>query len=88
MVFANIPLMAAPLTHLMGHFPQLRLSPAAILIPYALFLLAVVARDRILEGRIRPLTAVVAITMFAVMPLQAVIGPSEAWHRLALWLSQ
>ena len=89
MLFANIPLMAAPITHLMGHFPQFGLTPAAILVPYALLLLAVAGRDYLVARRIPPLTAALAIGMFIVMPIQAlVIGPSYTWHRFAVWLSQ
>lgn len=89
MLFANVSLMAAPITHLMGHFPRLGLSPAAVLIPYALLLLAVVGRDYLVAKRIRPLTASIAIGMFIFMPIQAaVIGPSYAWQRFALWLSR
>ena len=89
MLFANTALMAAPITHLMGHIPQLGLSPTTLLIPYALFLLAVFAGDYLIEKRIRFLTAAIAIGMFVVMSLQAVvIGPSAAWHRFAVWISQ
>lgn len=88
MLFANISLMSSPITHLMGHFPRLGLSPATILVPYTLFLLAVVGRDYLLASRIRPLTATLAIGMFIVMPIQALlIGPSHTWHRFAEWLA-
>ena len=89
MLFANVALMGAPITHLMGHFPQLGLSPATILVPYALLLLAVVARDYVVEKRVRLLTAVLAIGMFIFLPVQGLlIGPSVVWHRFAVWLSQ
>ena len=89
MLFANISLMGAPITHLMGHFPQLGLSPASVQVPYGLLLLLVVGRDYLVAKRIRPLTAAVAIAMFIFLPIQALlIGPSDAWHRFAVWLSQ
>lgn len=89
MLFANIALMSAPITHFFGHLPHVRLTAPVILIPYALFLLAVVARDYLVEKRVRMLTAALAIGMFAALPLQAlVIGPSETWHRFAVWLSR
>jgi len=89
MLFANVALMAAPITHLMSHIQHFGPSPATFLITYALFLLAVVAGDYLTEQRIRTLTVTMAIGMFVVMPLQAVvIGPSETWHRFAAWLSR
>jgi hypothetical protein len=91
MLFANISLMVAPIAHLCGHIPSLWLSPAAFAaafaILYALFLLAPVAFDYLIEKRVRFLTT--GIAMFASQVLQAlVIGPSAAWHRFAEWMSQ
>jgi FtsH-binding integral membrane protein len=93
MLFANISLMIAPIAHLCGHIPSLALSPAAsaaaIAILYALFLLAPVAFDYLIEKRVRFLTTGMAIGLFASQVLQAlVIGPSAAWHRFAQWISQ
>ena len=89
MVFANIALIAAPIAHLSGHFPQLEPPEWTNTIPYTLFLISVVARDYLVTRRIRPLSAGVATGMFAALPLQAfVIGPSETWHRLVIWISQ
>lgn len=89
MLFANIVLMGAPLTHFIGHTPQLAslLQPAIIMIPIAMFLLAAVARDYLMDKRIHPLTLILAIALFASGPLRAsVIGPSAAWHQFVSWL--
>ena len=89
MLFANISLMGAPITHLMGHFSQIGLSPAAVLIPYGLLLLSVVGWDYLVAKQIRPMTAALAIGMFIFLPIQALlIGPSDSWRRFAVWLSQ
>lgn len=89
MLFANISLMGAPITHLMGHFSQIGLSPAAVLIPYGLLLLSVVGWDYLVAEQIRPMTAALAIGMFIFLPIQALlIGPSDSWRRFAVWLSQ
>ena len=88
MLFANISLMAAPITHLIGHIPALS-SAAGFAIPYLLFLLAPVAGDYLIEKRIRFLTVAMAIGLFSFEVLQAfVIAPSTAWHRFAVWISQ
>jgi len=89
MLFGNIELMGPPITHFIGHFWPLELSPPAVLIPFTLFLLAGVARDYMVEKRIHPLTAVLAIALFVALPIQgALIGPSAWWHRFAAWFSQ
>jgi hypothetical protein len=89
MLFANIELMGPPITHLIGHTPSLVLTPPMVLIPFSIFLLAGVARDYLVAKRIRPLTAVLAITLFISLPLQgAVIGPSAAWQHFVGWLAQ
>lgn len=87
MLFANIVLMGAPIAHLLGHLHIL--TPAAIMIPFGLFLLAAVMRDYLVEKRVHPLTASVAIILFALRPIDGVlIGPSRAWHQLAAWIAQ
>jgi len=91
MLFANITLMAAPIVHLLGHTPRLAsiMTPAIVLIPVTLFLLAALARDYWVEKRIHPLTACLAIGYFASFPIRgALIGPTTAWHHFAAWLSQ
>src|ERR1039458_2419870 len=91
MLFANIALMGAPIVHLFGHTPQLAplLKPAIIAIPVAMFLLAGVVKDFLVAKRIHPLTAGLAIAMYASYPIRGIlIGPSPAWHRFAAWLSQ
>jgi len=89
MLFANIELMGSPIQHLIGHIPRIVLTPAKVSIPFAVFLLAAVARDYLVAKRIRPLTAALAIALFLSLPLEgAVIGPSAAWHHLAAWLAR
>ena len=89
MLFANIVLMGPPITHFLGHFLPLVLTPATVLIPYTMFLLAGVARDYLVNKRIHPLTAVLAIGIFLAQPLNgAVIGPSAAWQHFVGWLAQ
>jgi hypothetical protein len=89
MLFANFELMGPPITHLIGHISRLALTPAMVLVPFALFLLAGVARDYLVDKRIHPLTAWLAIGMFVSFPLQgAVIGPSAAWHHFSAWLAR
>jgi len=89
MLFANIELMGPPITHLIGHMPSLVLTPATVLIPFTMFLLAGVARDYLVAKRIHPLTAALAFALFAALPLQgAVIGPSAAWRHFVAWLAR
>jgi hypothetical protein len=89
MLFANITLMGPPITHFIGHTPPLVLTPAAVLIPYTLFLLAGVARDYLAAKRIHPLTAGLASALFVSLPIEgALIGPTAAWHHFAAWISQ
>ena len=85
MLFANIELMGAPIAHIMGHINLL--TPASIIIPFSLFLIAAVARDYLAEKRIHPLTTWLAIILFVSQPIDAiVIAPSAAWHQIAAWL--
>jgi hypothetical protein len=88
MLFANIVLMGAPLAHFIGHAPRLAAMPGAIImVPISMFLIAAVARDYWLMGRVRPLTVALAIVLFLSGPLRAAdIGPSAAWHQIASWL--
>ena len=92
MLFGNITLMLAPIRHLLGHIRSNLLSPgsaAAFVVIYVSFLLAPVAFDFLTEKRVRFLTAGIAIGLFALLLLQAlVIGPSAAWRHLAVWMSQ
>jgi len=93
MLFANITLMLAPITHLLGHIQSTWLSPgafaAAFVILYISFLLAPVTFDFLAEGRVRFLTGAIATGLFALLLLQAlVIGPSAAWRHFAVWISQ
>ena len=90
MLFANIELMPAPLTHLIGHTPWLALLPAAIvMVPITALVAAAVGRDWLVRGRIHPLTWSLAILRMVSGPLEAgPIGTSAAWHHFVYWLAQ
>lgn len=48
-------------------------------------------RDRVgdlVSHRVHPLTAVVAMCMFLVQPIQGFVGTTSAWHRFAAWLTR
>lgn len=49
-------LMAAPLAHLLSHFPSIRNAPAAILIPLLLLYSAGAIHDKVTRGRIHPVS--------------------------------
>ncbi|GAC1655751.1 MAG: hypothetical protein NVS9B15_16640 [Acidobacteriaceae bacterium] len=86
MLFANITLVQAPVAHILGHSPALsaHLSPSVVLIPIAILLLCVVAKEFVVRGRPHPLTWKLALAIFLSLPLMAgAIGPSAAWHHLA-----
>ena len=65
MLFANIELMGAPIAHIAGHISPL--TPASIIIPFSLFLLAAVARDYLAEKRVHPLLLSTAARVPAVV---------------------
>lgn len=91
MLYANISLMGAPITHLIGHTPKLAplLRPGMVMIPMSMFLLSGVVRDYLVARRIHPLTVGLAASLFASGPLRALlIGPSATWHGIVRWLSQ
>ncbi len=89
MLFANIELMPAPLTHLIGHTPSLTSLPGAIVIvPISMFVLAAVGRDLLDQGRVHRLTWGLAALRIVSGPLEAgPIGTSSAWHHLVSWLA-
>jgi hypothetical protein len=85
MLFANIELIGAPMAHLLGHANLL--TPATVMIPLVMFLFAALVRDYLVERRIHPLTAVLAIALFIAQPVEGVlIGPSPLWHHFVTWL--
>ena len=89
MLFANISLMVVPVQHLMGHIPSVVLTPATVLVPYSIFILAGVARDYLTAKRIHRLSIGLAIGLFVSQPLVgAVIGPSGAWHSFVAWIAR
>jgi len=80
-------LMPAPLAHAIGHVPTLVSNPPIIMIPLVLLYFASAAYDRIMIGRIHPVSLWVAAAILGWDTLlNAVIGPSAAWHRFAQWL--
>jgi hypothetical protein len=80
-------LMAAPLTHLLSHFPAVRDKPPAIVLPLAALYFSCAVHDRLTRGRIHPVSLWVGIALFVWANLRAVvIGPSPMWRRFAAWL--
>jgi hypothetical protein len=80
-------LMAAPLAHLIGKLPALRETPAIILIPLAMLYMAGAVYDRLVHGRLHPVSLWGGLSLLAWAQLRAlVIGPSVWWHRFAGWL--
>jgi len=89
MLFANLALMRTAIAHLVGHIPQTGDTGVTIWLSYTLFLLTAVARDYLVEKRVRAMTAVIAIGMWVSPPIEGlVIAPSATWHRFAEWISQ
>ncbi len=87
MLFANIQLTGASVTHLLGHAGLL--SPATVIGAISLFLVAAIWRDWFVDGKIHRLTAVLAIITFVLLPVEgALIGPSAVWHQLVNCLAR
>jgi hypothetical protein len=88
MLLATIAaLMPAPLAHLIGHQPALSGTPAIIVVPLGLLLFASAAFDRLVLGRMHPVSIWGGVLLFGWANLRAaVIGPSDAWHAFAGWL--
>lgn len=94
MLYASILLMAAPVTHFWGHLnvfkhvgPQL--GALMVVGPMAMLMFSCVVRDYAVMRRVHPLTLVLSIILFAMLPIQAtVIGPSAWWHHLVDWLAR
>lgn len=85
-LFANIQLIGASLTHLLGHAGLL--SGGSVIAAFSLFLLAAVARDWLVDKRVHRVTTVLAIVSFVLLPIEGVmIGPSSTWHHLVNWLA-
>jgi hypothetical protein len=80
-------LMAAPLAHLIAKIPALREAPPVILVPLSALCMASAVHDRIVDGRIHPVSLWGGVALLAWGPLRAlVIGPSATWHLFAGWL--
>jgi hypothetical protein len=87
MLFANIHLMGAPITHFLGHNGLL--TPITVTGGIFLFVLAAVLGDYLLEKRVHPLTAGLAFLSIAMLPIEgALIGPSSGWHYLVRRIAQ
>ena len=86
MLFASIALMGPPITHFLGHFGLL--SAFTVLAGLALLFLSAVAGDFLMARRVHPLTTKLAILLFLVQPLQAIVGSTVAWHHFAAWLAR
>jgi len=80
-------LMPAPLAHLIGHFPSLRVMGPIVVVPIALFLFASATYDRVSLRRVHPVSLWGALAIFVWdLSLNILIGPSVAWHHFARWL--
>jgi hypothetical protein len=86
MLFANISLMGPPITHFLGHFGLL--SAFTVLAGQAMFFLFAVAGDYLRARRVFPLTAALAVLLFLLQPIQAIVGATAAWHHFAAWLTR
>ncbi len=77
----------AALSHIIGHSSFLRgFHPAIILIPYTAFLFAGAVHDRLVCGRIHPVSLWGASAVWVWSNLRAAIGPSDLWRTFATWL--
>ena len=83
-------LMPAALAHVIGHSPVLRAIKAPIiLIPLIMLFFAGAVHDRLSRGRIHPVSLWVPVGLLFWANLRAVVlGPSEAWHEFAIWLTR
>ena len=80
-------LMGAPLAHIVGQVPALQAFPPIILLPLCAFYFAPAVHDRWADGRVHPVSLWAAIGLLVwAQSRAALIGPSDAWHRLAAWL--
>ncbi len=84
MLFALLSLMVAPVAHLIGHWPVLRMLDW----PFFIVMMSGNAiRDRAAHGRIHPLSLWVGILLVAWnIVLERVVFPSGAWRDFAPWL--
>lgn len=80
-------LMPAPIAHLTGHVAVLHAVVPATPILVALCLFAGALHDRIVSGRVHPVSLWIPLAIFFVENLCAVVVlPSAAWHRVAALL--
>jgi hypothetical protein len=82
-------LMPAPIAHLTGHYAFFRDKPLLTPLIVGAFLAVSAIQDRIVIGRIHPVSLWVALAMFVADNLcAAVVMPSHAWHAIAFRLLQ
>lgn len=88
MLLATIgSMMGAPLAHLLGYAEATRAVPPLIVPLLGALYFASAIRDRLVLGRIHPVSLWGGLALFALANLRAVvIGPSETWQRFAAWL--
>jgi hypothetical protein len=73
-----------PIAHFLGYLGPL--STFMVLGGLALFFLSAAAGDYFRAGRVH--TAALAILSFLLLPIQAIVGDSAAWHHFAAWLAR
>ncbi len=83
-------LMPASLAHIIGHFAFLReIEAPIILVPLIALLFAGAVQDRLVYGRIHPVSLWVALALFVWANVRAaVIALSNGWQEFAAWLTQ
>jgi hypothetical protein len=81
------PMMNAPLLHLFVGLPGLPARPPLFIASMAALLFTPAVYDRVTRGRFHPVTLWGAVALFAFGNVRAAIGSSDAWHRLAEWLT-
>lgn len=88
MLLALVPLMNAPLAHLVGHWEALRPWAGVIFPGFNAVLLALLPiHDRLTRGRIHPVSLWGAILLFAWFPVfLGVVASTAAWRNFAEWL--
>ena len=80
-------MMAAPLAHLISYFPALRAFPPVILLPLAALYFSSAIYDRLVHGRVHPVSLWGGVGLLAFSLLRGgLIGSSDAWHRFVGWL--
>jgi hypothetical protein len=83
------PMLSAALVHVWLPLPNKEAQLPLFLVSMVALLFAGAVHDRVTLGRFHPVSLWVAVALFVWGNLRAVlIGPSDAWHRIAAWLIQ